>query len=50
MTSMITVTREELESDRFAPLWHWHRWSQAWGYIGFFAADLARRERALWSE
>jgi hypothetical protein len=41
-----TFTREELDEPR--DFWRWYMWCREWGFIGFFVADTARRERALW--
>lgn len=45
---MITVTRAELDAEP-CDLMRWATWCSAWALVGFFVADLARRESALWS-
>jgi len=41
-----SFTRAEIDESR--ALWRWYMWVREWGLIGFFVADTARRERALW--
>ena len=48
----IVCTRADIDENAYenALFWRWYRWCEAWIHIGALAADLARRERALYED